>query len=50
MINQTPLHLAAVCGHISVVEYLVRQNADVNAITQNIGTFFKKQPLFILQP
>jgi len=27
----TPLHLAAEKGHLSVVEYLVNQKADINA-------------------
>ena len=29
--NWTPLHWAADYGHLSVVEYLVNQNADINA-------------------
>jgi len=29
--NQTALHLAALNGHYSVVEYLVNQKADINA-------------------
>ena len=31
MIKNTPLHLAALNGHLSVVEYLVYKNADINA-------------------
>ena len=31
----TPLHLAAENGHLSVVEYLVNQKADINAKEQN---------------
>jgi len=27
----TPLHLASQNGHLSVVEYLVNQKADINA-------------------
>jgi len=36
----TPLHRAAENGHLSVVEYLVNQNADINAqaYQRNIGT------------
>ena len=30
MFNYTPLHLAAINGHLSVVEYLVNQKADIN--------------------
>ena len=29
--NWTPLHYAAENGHLSVVEYLVNQKADINA-------------------
>jgi len=29
--NSTPLHFAASNGHLSVVEYLVNNNADINA-------------------
>ena len=29
----TPLHYAAYNGHLSVVEYLVNQKADINAKT-----------------
>ena len=28
----TPLHYAAVNGHLSIVEVLIRSNADVNAV------------------
>jgi len=31
MFNDTPLHLAAQNGHLSVVEYLVKQKAEINA-------------------
>jgi len=33
----TPLHYAADNGHLSVVEYLVNQKADINAKTKDIG-------------
>jgi len=38
MINFTPLHLASQYGHLSVVEYLVNQKADINA-KDNIDKF-----------
>jgi len=31
MLNCTPLNLAADNGHLSVVEYLVNQTADINS-------------------
>ena len=31
---RTPLHIAAAFGHSSVVEVLIRSNADVNAVTK----------------
>ena len=31
MFNRTPLHYAAYNGHLSVVEYLVNQKADIDA-------------------
>jgi len=30
LFNQTPLHWAAINGHLSVVEYLVNHNAEIN--------------------
>jgi len=30
ILNETPLHYAAESGHLSVVEYLVNQKADIN--------------------
>jgi len=32
----TPLHLAANNGHLSVVEYLVNQKADINAKNSDV--------------
>jgi len=32
----TPLHLAAENGHLSVVEYLVNQKADINATSTSV--------------
>jgi len=34
----TPLHYAAWNGHLSVVEYLVNQKADINAKNKNNWT------------
>jgi len=31
MIRSTPLHFSSCYGHLSVVEYLVNQKADINA-------------------
>ena len=36
MYNWTPLHYAAQNGHLSVVEYLVNQKADINAIAKYV--------------
>jgi len=33
----TPLHYASDGDHLSVVEYLVNQKADINAKTKDIG-------------
>jgi len=32
----TPLHYAAENGHLSVVEYLVKNKADINAKNANV--------------
>jgi len=37
MFSSTPLHLAAQKGHLSIVEYLVNQKADINAKDECIG-------------
>jgi len=36
----TPLHLAAQYGHLSVVEYLVNQKADINAKDTNVEFYY----------
>jgi len=43
MFNCTPLHRASNNGHLSVVEYLVNQRADVNAKAR--GEMFNGTPL-----
>jgi len=35
MLMNSPLHYAANKGHLSIVEYLVNQKADINAKTKN---------------
>ena len=37
--NRAALHYAAQYGHLSVVEYLVNQKADINAKTTSIELF-----------
>jgi len=44
----TPLHLAAKDGHLSVVEYLVNQKADINAKDNNIEFYYLIGLLFIM--
>jgi len=46
--NQTPLHFAAQGGHLSVVEYLVDQKADINARDHHTETVFLILLLFIM--
>ena len=46
MFNQTPLHLAALNGHLSVVEYLVNQKSDINAKDNSLEFFILIKPLF----
>jgi len=45
--NQTPLHYAAEKGHLSVVEYLVNQKADINAKTTSVEFLYLMKFLFI---
>jgi len=40
MFHMTPLHYAADNGHLSVVEYLVNQKADINAKTKSVEFLF----------
>jgi len=44
----TPLHWAALRGHLSVVEYLVNQKADINAIAFDVEFLYLIGLLFIL--
>jgi len=43
----TPLHYAAQNGHLSVVEYLVNQKADINAKNNNVEFLYLVGLLFI---
>jgi len=45
--RSTPLHLAAANGHISVVEYLVNQKADINAKAKYVDFLNLMRLLFI---
>jgi len=47
MFHQTPLHLAANNGHLSVVEYLVQQKADINAKSKDVEYLCFIRLLFI---
>jgi len=48
MFHQTPLHLAAKNGHLSVVEYLDQQKADINATDRYIEFLYLIILLFIM--
>jgi len=43
----TPLHYAAQQGHLSVVEYLINQKADINANNNNFEIYYLMRLLFI---
>jgi len=43
----TPLHYAAQYGHLSVVEYLVNQKADINAKNTSVEFLYLIGLLFI---
>ena len=47
MFYYTPLHVAAQNGHLSVVEYLVNQKADIKARNNNIKLYIIMRLLFI---
>jgi len=44
----TPLHYAAANGHLSVVEYLINQKADINAIEYSFEFLYLIILLFIM--
>jgi len=44
----TPLHYAVREGHLSVVEYLVNQKADINAIDNWAEFLYLMRLLFIM--
>jgi len=44
----TPLHYAANGGHLSVVEYLINQKADINAKDNSIEFLYFFLLLFIM--
>ena len=46
--KNTPLHWASANGHLSVVQYLVNQNADINAKNYRIEFYFLMILHFIL--
>jgi len=46
----TPLHYAAREGHLSVVEYLVNQKADINSKDSDVEFLYLKRLLFIMLP
>ena len=48
MFNQTPLHWAAQNGHLSVIEYLVNQKADINAKNNYVEFLYLMRLLFIM--
>jgi len=48
MFNETPLHRASKNGHLSVVEYLITQKADINAKNNRIEFSYLIILLFIM--
>jgi len=44
----TPLHYAAQNGHLSVVEFLVNQKADINAKDTNVEFIYLIRLLLIM--
>jgi len=47
MFDMTPLHYAAEHGHLSVVEYLVNQKANINAKNDDVEFLYLIGLLFI---
>ena len=48
MFNMTPLHSAIKNGHLSIVEFLVNQKAEINAKDDYFVTFYLNGLLFIM--
>jgi len=48
MFHMTPLHYATQKGHLSVVEYLVNQKADINAKKRSVEFLYLIRLLFIM--
>ena len=48
MTNSTPIHFAAFKGHTNVVEYLLNQEADLNAKDSNAALIYLVKLLFIM--
>jgi len=46
--NDIPLHFAAREGHLSVVEYLANNNADINAKNSDVVLEYKIILLYIM--
>ena len=47
MFYRTPLHLAALNGHLLVVKYLVKHKANINSAASDVHLFFLETHLFI---
>ena len=46
----TPLHFSSEKGHLSIVEYLVNQKADINERVWNVDFLYLFILLFIMLP
>lgn len=47
MYGNTLLHHAAQNGHLSIVQYLIKQGSRINAENCDFETFLVSKPLFI---